>query len=126
MDRIDIWIEVLRNKQPALTKDLVTSTETTRARELVARTRDIQRERYGSTTILNSTVSQKELMKHAHITERAHARLLELASLYVLSNRGYYRTIRLARTIADLDQSIYIEEKHILEAVQYRPKHIQE
>ncbi|MEI7480035.1 MAG: hypothetical protein WCJ59_00205 [bacterium] len=39
-----------------------------------------------------------------------------------LSPRAYHRIIKLARTIADLDNKDQVETKHILEALQYRPK----
>jgi magnesium chelatase family protein len=39
-----------------------------------------------------------------------------------LSARAYHRVIKIARTIADLENSLEVEGKHILEAIQYRPK----
>ena len=39
-----------------------------------------------------------------------------------LSARSYFRTIKIARTIADLEQSIKIKPVHIAEALQYRPR----
>ena len=48
----------------------------------------------------------------------------ESAKRLDLSPRAYHRIIKLARTIADLDESRYIGESHILEALQYRPKKI--
>lgn len=39
-----------------------------------------------------------------------------------LSARAYHRVIKIARTIADLENSPNVEENHILEAIQYRPK----
>ncbi len=39
-----------------------------------------------------------------------------------LSARAYHRVMKIAQTIADLDNSPEIKEKHILEAIQYRPK----
>jgi magnesium chelatase family protein len=39
-----------------------------------------------------------------------------------LSARAYHRVIKLARTIADLENSNEVETQHILEAIQYRPK----
>ena len=41
-----------------------------------------------------------------------------------LSPRAYHRIIKLARTIADLDESRHITEAHLLEALQYRPKRL--
>ncbi len=39
-----------------------------------------------------------------------------------LSARAYHRVIKIARTIADLENSPEVESNHILEAIQYRPK----
>jgi magnesium chelatase family protein len=45
------------------------------------------------------------------------------AKTYDISGRGYHRTVKLARTIADLENSETILPAHILEALQYRQKH---
>ena len=37
-----------------------------------------------------------------------------------LSGRGYHRILKVARTIADLDESVMIQEKHLCEALSYR------
>ena len=47
--------------------------------------------------------------------------LNEAAKRLGLSARSYHRVIKLARTIADLDDQDNIATKHILEAIQYRP-----
>jgi magnesium chelatase family protein len=39
-----------------------------------------------------------------------------------LSARAYHRVIKIARTIADLEDSEKVEANHVLEALQYRPK----
>jgi magnesium chelatase family protein len=56
------------------------------------------------------------------LTEKARETLQRFAEKIQLSPRVYLRTIKVARTIADLEGSTTIEEKHILEALQYRPK----
>jgi magnesium chelatase family protein len=48
--------------------------------------------------------------------------LNDTAKRLSLSARAYHRVIKLARTIADLEESEGIEVKHVLEALQYRPK----
>ena len=50
--------------------------------------------------------------------------LNESAKRLDLSPRAYHRVIKLARTIADLDESRHIKEAHIFEALQYRPKRL--
>ena len=50
--------------------------------------------------------------------------LNESAKRLDLSPRAYHRIIKLARTIADIDESRHIKEAHILEALQYRPKRL--
>ena len=44
------------------------------------------------------------------------------AVMFQLSARGYYKMIKIARTIADLDNSETIEISHMAEALQYRPR----
>jgi magnesium chelatase family protein len=46
----------------------------------------------------------------------------ESAERLALSARAYHRVIKIARTIADLENSEDIKQSHILEALQYRPK----
>jgi magnesium chelatase family protein len=56
------------------------------------------------------------------ITDTARQTLNKSAQMMKLSPRAYHRMIKLARTIADLENSAEISEDHILEALQYRPK----
>jgi magnesium chelatase family protein len=56
------------------------------------------------------------------ITDTARQTLNKSAQMMKLSPRAYHRMIKLARTIADLENSTEVSEDHILEALQYRPK----
>ena len=65
-------------------------------------------------------MNQKLIKKYCHIDKKA-SKILELMyNKFALSTRAYSRIIKVARTIADLDGSENILDKHIIEAVQYR------
>ncbi len=120
MDRIDIHVEV-----PAVPyKDLVgepnaESSEIIGAR--VASARAHQFERFKRTKIYcNAQMINRHIKKHCRIDE-ASCDLLESAiDKLGLSARAYNRILKIARTIADLDDTPDISVDHIAEAVQYR------
>jgi len=64
----------------------------------------------------------RELKKFVNISNTVRETLDQAAKQLDLSARAYHRVIKLARTIADLDENKDILEKHIFEALQYRPK----
>lgn len=120
LDRIDMRVEV-----PALSFDELCekapaeSSETVRAR--VNRARQIAAERYREYGVsCNGALSGALTKKLCVVDDKAEALLKETFTALNLSARGYDRILRLARTIADLEEAQKIEEHHILEAVQYR------
>ena len=56
------------------------------------------------------------------LSEKTKETLNHAAKKLDLSPRAYHRVIKLARTIADLEGDANVEESHILEALQYRPR----
>jgi magnesium chelatase family protein len=120
MDRIDIHVEV-----PAVPyKDLIgesnaESSAIIGARVAAARSR--QFERFKRTKIYcNAQMINRHIKKHCRIDE-ASCDLLEAAiDKLGLSARAYNRILKIARTIADLDDASDISVDHIAEAVQYR------
>jgi magnesium chelatase family protein len=125
-DRIDMWVEVSKVEHEKLTdsRDLHEKTENIRPR--VEKARKLQEKRYGKLNIsTNAELSAKDLIKTTALSPEVKELLNASAKQLDLSARSYHRMIKLARTIADLDQSETIGEKHVLEALQYRPKKYQ-
>jgi magnesium chelatase family protein len=120
LDRFDIHIEVPPVDYQELTsKALEESSESIRKR--VNSAREIQTKRFeNSSTVCNARLTDAEFEKYCQISNSA-SKLLESAFESMgLSARAYNRILKVARTIADLDNSDEITEVHIAEAVQYR------
>ena len=64
----------------------------------------------------------KDLGEMVQMSGKIRDLLDDSAERLGLSARAYHRVIKIARTIADLENSSEVEEHHVLEAIQYRPK----
>ncbi|TSC60867.1 MAG: magnesium chelatase family protein [Parcubacteria group bacterium Gr01-1014_107] len=127
IDRIDLWLEVSKVDYEKLSEKGKES-ETDKIKERVSEARDIQRKRYQSLGLkikTNSALSAKELGKLIVLKEALKNKFNEMARRLDLSARSYHRVLKIGRTIADLENSEEIEEPHLLEALQYRPKKIE-
>ncbi|HRH31678.1 MAG TPA: ATP-binding protein, partial [Candidatus Paceibacterota bacterium] len=94
-------------------------------REEIKTVRERQKFRLQSLGIrkeINAELTAKELLIAAPLSEPVRLLLNMSAEKLGLSVRAYHRVIRISRTIADLDMHEEIKERHILEALQYRPK----
>ncbi|MDB5188694.1 MAG: Mg(2+) chelatase family protein [Candidatus Nomurabacteria bacterium] len=118
MDRIDLWVPVQHIEYETL-HEIGNNKESARVQHTVQQLRDVQYERAHK---LNSAFSSQEVQTKSKLTDSAKKQLQQFAEKLKLSPRSYLRTIKVSRTIADLDHSDTIEERHILEALQYRPK----
>ncbi len=120
LDRIDIQIEVTPVKYQKLDDDGVIETSS-QIRERVNRARKIQLERYRDEGIYsNAELTPKLTQKYCKLDEEGRNLLQKAFEKLGLSARAYGRILKVARTIADLEESKNIEQKHIAEAIQYR------
>lgn len=120
LDRIDLQVEVPRVKVEHLqnTKKGEGSED---VRMRVESARKIQYERFVKDKILtNSEMGKKHIEEYCALSEECQSLLRTLISSLSLSARGYYRLIKVARTIADLEGVETLTPNHIAEAAQYR------
>lgn len=119
-DRIDVHVTV----DTVAHKDLLLTSSKRHSPELqmaIEKARNIQATRYGTHTQTNASASSSQIKQHANLEQSATELLNVAAEKMQLSPRVYIKTIKLARTIADLDSSDTIASHHISEALQYRP-----
>ncbi len=127
IDRIDLWIEVPRLAHDTLApgKHKGNSAELAELQSGIARARAHQAKRFAGTGItLNAKMGVRAIDKYIQVDDIVMTVLNESAKRLDLSPRAYHRILKLARTIADIDESRFIKEAHILEALQYRPKRL--
>lgn len=121
VDRIDMWIEVAHIDHEKLSAERSgDDSQTIRTRVAVARS--IQAKRFADSIKTNGRMSVRDIEEVANLTPSAQNTLTRSAKMLNLSPRAFHKMIKLARTIADLEGSERVEESHILEALQYRPK----
>lgn len=121
MDRIDLQVEVPRLTAEELINTKQESESSLDIRKRVIKARKIQYERYKDEKILtNSDLNSKLISKYCKIDKTSEEILKMAAVKYQLSGRKYDRILKLARTIADLDNSENITSMHITQALQYR------
>ena len=121
LDRIDIQIDVPRVKIEDLRKKKVDYSETENMRAKIIASRKIQKTRLGG-KLTNSEMSSKECDALIDLDQSGEEFLKKTLEKSMLSARGYYRTLKVARTIADLENSTKVLEDHLLEAFGYRLK----
>jgi len=121
-DRIDLQVDV----PPVRASDLssaASSEPTSQVAARVAQAREVQANRYqqlGADCAVNARADGTVLDAAARLTQAAETFLADAADRLRLSARGYYRVLRVARTIADLEEAPELTNIHIAEALSYR------
>jgi magnesium chelatase family protein len=120
LNRIDIQIEVSPVKYDDL-KNEKYEESSEEIKKRIIKARGIQQERYKNLGIItNSELSSKYISKYCKINKESEQILKEAFERLGLSARAYNKILKVARTIADLEEIENIETKHIAEAIQYR------
>ncbi len=127
MDRIDIHLEVARVPFEKLTGLDGGETSAT-IRERVEQTRARQAARFAKlgkpNVLVNGDMGPAEVQRFCEVDDAGRSLLRAAVRQMNLSARAYHRTLKLARTIADLAGAEAIEANHLAEALQYRPREI--
>lgn len=121
MDRIDIHVEVVpvTHEELASTKPVEKSEE---VRKRVIKARAIQNKRFAEYERVhcNAQMSRKQVEQYCRISTEGEERLKTAMERLGLSARAYDRILKVARTIADLEESPTIEIEHLSEAINFR------
>lgn len=123
LDRIDLWLEVPHVDYDTLTDTTINKGETEKAREQIINARKHMLSRLkdrGITT--NASMSARDINSTIILTPDVEEILKASSAKLNLSPRSYHRLIKVARTIADLDNEETILPQHLYEALQYRVK----
>ncbi len=118
LDRIDLYVEVsMIDKKELFSDNSMPSEASHDVQERVCKANELQHFRQGSS---NHHLSNKALETHCNLEKNGQALLLSASEKMKLSPRAFHRTLRVSRTIADLNQNDTVNEEHIAEALSFR------
>lgn len=123
-DRIDIHLTVDAVDHKELLHN-ATKKQSIPMQQIVQRVRAAQAVRYNKSGATNARASSQQIKQNLRLDPDAKQLLDTAAQRLQLSPRVYIKTVKIAQTIADLDQSDTIQIAHISEALQYRPVTLQ-
>jgi len=120
MDRIDLHVEVTPVDFDDMSADRSgASSESIRKRVMKARSQ--QEERFCDGKVhCNAQMGAQAVQSHCDLDEAGTNLLRTATDRLGLSARGYTRILKVARTVADLEQASQIQPNHVSEAIQYR------
>ena len=120
LDRIDMQIEVAPVKYQKLEQKQIAETSE-EIKQRVDKARNIQLKRYeGQKIYSNSELTPKLIEIYCELDKSSQKIMKEAFQKLNFSARAYHRILKVARTIADLEEKEKIEVAHIAEAIQYR------
>ncbi len=125
LDRFDIFMDVPRTKM----EDIFVASRSSEEIKMSLQIKSahlFQKERFSVTANIykNSDMTLDEIKKFCTLDNETKKTLKSASEKMHLSNRGYLKTIKIARTIADLESSSEIKQNHIAEALQFRKQNM--
>jgi magnesium chelatase family protein len=120
LDRIDLQINVASVDYNAAKTPSATSQSSAELFACVQRALDAQKKRFGSSAQFNSSMTTDTIEHHCILTPAAEEVMHKAFDRLLLSMRGYHKILKVARTIADLENAELIDVAHIQEATMYR------
>lgn len=121
LDRIDLTISVSRiPNNVLLQKKTLQNKQHLTAENMIKTAYDHQKKRYGRSNIYNGSLTSTHVNNLLQIDDTAKELLSVAGERLGLSARSYFKVIKVAQTIADLESSETISTAHISEALQYR------
>jgi magnesium chelatase family protein len=121
MDRIDLHVHVPAVATEKLTNILKKEESSSVVQQRVQHARNHQLKRLSLYKLrANAEMNTKQVKECCVLTKEVEQFLQQAVGIFHLSARGYFRVIKVARTIADLDDSRFIGVPHVAEALQYR------
>ncbi|MDE2970257.1 MAG: YifB family Mg chelatase-like AAA ATPase, partial [Chloroflexota bacterium] len=122
LDRIDVILPVPRVDYEKLTADAAAE-DSAQVRRRVEAARERQRRRFGESPVqCNADMGPSEVWQHCRLDDATQAMAKAAMDSLHLSARAYHRTLKLARTIADLAGAGDIGSEHFLQAMNYRQR----
>lgn len=121
LDRIDMSINLERTTESVLLKNTTTSTHAHQtAKHLIRAARVRQALRYHHSLHTNANLSSHEIANFIKLSSAAKKLLCAASDKLKLSARAYFKLLKVAQTIADLDCASLVHDEHLAEALQYR------
>lgn len=121
LDRIDLRLTITKiPNEHFFDTDSLQGKQLSKVKNLVNMARDAQKKRYSRSDFYNAYASLEDAKRLFIVSDEAKKLLTTASKKLALTSRGYIRTLRVARTIADLEESESILTRHLAEALQYR------
>lgn len=120
LDRIDLYIPISPLNKDELTKDQKEE-GSLEIKKRINFVREVQYNRYKENKT-NSLMTQKEIKKYCKLSQQCLEIIENVIEKLGISARSYDKILKVARTIADLENNKVIEKHHLFEAISYRKK----